>query len=462
MKKMKLETSISTTNMNLFNSDGQITKYNSATEVIREYFPRRLSLYSSRKDAMLEKMEKEHSKLSNQVRFILAVINGELVVSNRPKQELLSELKVKKFTLLLNGNENDDDTNDEEDEPSQAELSRGYDYLLGMKIWSLTEEKVQELSQKLEEKDMEIEKLRATASSDLWLSDLEALEEMLHIIADNEAASAADEEKTRKKAQGGKGGKKAPKKAKKAKKAKKSYDSDEESEESEFEDDSDDDDFVVKKKAAPKKKAASSVTAAKPKAAAPPVAKKAVAAAKVVKAPESDDDESDEEEILSLADRMKLISTSTVSVPVSPAMDDDVFEEEKDVAPKPAKKSAAGSKKSAAGSKKSATGTKRAAKGDKGTQRVQVSAIFSPEPAPQAKKKKAGKQKPSLSKVEDSDEDMEVESKKPSQRQRRPTSKKVAYDESDEEEDQDDEDDFEEENEDEYEDDDEDESDYED
>ena len=95
MKKMKLETSISTTIMNLFNSDGQITKYNSATEVIREYFPRRLSLYSSRKDAMLEKMEKEHSKLSNQVRFILAVINGELVVSNRPKQELLSELKVK-------------------------------------------------------------------------------------------------------------------------------------------------------------------------------------------------------------------------------------------------------------------------------------------------------------------------------------------------------------------------------
>ena len=113
LKKLKLETTISTSNMHLFDANGQIKRYSAATQVIREYFPHRLALYASRKEAMLRKMEAEHSKLSNQVRFILAVISGELVVSNRPKRELLAELQAQKYSLVANAQKRDDAVMDE-------------------------------------------------------------------------------------------------------------------------------------------------------------------------------------------------------------------------------------------------------------------------------------------------------------------------------------------------------------
>eukprot|EP00620_Florenciella_sp_RCC1587_P002399 CAMPEP_0182598314 /NCGR_PEP_ID=MMETSP1324-20130603/87964_1 /TAXON_ID=236786 /ORGANISM="Florenciella sp., Strain RCC1587" /LENGTH=57 /DNA_ID=CAMNT_0024816143 /DNA_START=11 /DNA_END=181 /DNA_ORIENTATION=- len=41
---------------------------------------------------MISRVEEEWRRVSNQVRFILAVVSGELVVSNRPKSELLEAL----------------------------------------------------------------------------------------------------------------------------------------------------------------------------------------------------------------------------------------------------------------------------------------------------------------------------------------------------------------------------------
>jgi DNA topoisomerase II len=79
------------------------------------------------------------------VRFILAVVEGRLVVNNRKKADLLQELAREGYELFgpqsangggSNGNEGEDSVEDATD------LGKGYDYLLGMKLWNLTLEKV--------------------------------------------------------------------------------------------------------------------------------------------------------------------------------------------------------------------------------------------------------------------------------------------------------------------------------
>ena len=167
-------------------------------------------------------------------------------------------------------------------------LAKGYDYLLSMRLWALTRERVDALRAELSEKDCELRTLMATATTDLWLTDLQALEEQLDVDAAKREAGELDAQKKAKAHACGasvitsvaptpsyrlfprrsKKGKKTV--SKRAPKKKKTYDSDEESDG--YDDDSEDDwGAKQKKKPAPKKAPA----APKPKPAPPkPVATK--------------------------------------------------------------------------------------------------------------------------------------------------------------------------------------------
>ena len=86
-----------------------------------------------------------------QVKFILAVIEGSLKVSNRKKKDIEVDLEAQGFDRMPKadgaGNkkaaakdiENEDD---DDEEPATATASGSYEYLLSMAIQSLTEEKV--------------------------------------------------------------------------------------------------------------------------------------------------------------------------------------------------------------------------------------------------------------------------------------------------------------------------------
>ena len=66
---------------------------------------------------------------------------------------------------------------EEEDAPQGAvSLSQGYDYLLSMKIWSLTMERVKALTAERDEKRRELDILSGKTAEDIWLEDLDALE----------------------------------------------------------------------------------------------------------------------------------------------------------------------------------------------------------------------------------------------------------------------------------------------
>ena len=191
--KLKLSTSVATSNMHLFNEQGRIEKYESPEDIISSFFDLRLHYYDLRKALLLSKMRRDQMMLSNKARFVEEVCSGVLVVSNRKRADILATLKDRGFDLMEKAKDDNGQEEDEEDTKSDAELARGYEYLLGMKIWSLTYEKAEELRAQLAEKTTAVANLEATKPSKLWLNDLDSIEEALDERDAEMAAIAADE-----------------------------------------------------------------------------------------------------------------------------------------------------------------------------------------------------------------------------------------------------------------------------
>jgi hypothetical protein len=70
-------------------------------------------------------------------------------------------------------NDKTKEKNGKTNEPGQAVLVSGYDYLLGMPLWSLTLEKVEELRQQARSKTEELEKLKLVPHREMWIQDLD-------------------------------------------------------------------------------------------------------------------------------------------------------------------------------------------------------------------------------------------------------------------------------------------------
>ena len=79
-KKFKLESSLNTSNLVLFDRDGCLKKYSNVTEILKEFFEVRLELYRKRKDWLVGQLEAEAAKLTNQARFIMEKIEGKVII----------------------------------------------------------------------------------------------------------------------------------------------------------------------------------------------------------------------------------------------------------------------------------------------------------------------------------------------------------------------------------------------
>lgn len=196
-KALKLTTYLSVANMTLFDSERRIRQWDSATAILDEFYTLRLQLYDKRKDYMVDTLREEWKKLDNKVRFILAVVNKEIVVNNRKKADLLKELRDKKFDpfsvkkakkktadeeVAVESEESEGEEETEEGKDSKANVkkeadsAKDFDYLLSMPLWNLTLEKVQELVRQRDSKSDDLKVLIGTAAKQLWLRDLEELE----------------------------------------------------------------------------------------------------------------------------------------------------------------------------------------------------------------------------------------------------------------------------------------------
>lgn len=171
----KLSSSISETNMVLFNSEGKIQKYKNPLEIMQEFATVRLKYYKIRKEYLVQKLTLERDLLNNRARFIKMIIEKKLKISNRKKADVVKDLSRLKFQKFG------------ETKPPRT----GYEYLLIMQIASLTKEKYEELKRLAREKAAELEKVKKTSHQQMWLTDLDNLESAIEALYAKDAAEDA-------------------------------------------------------------------------------------------------------------------------------------------------------------------------------------------------------------------------------------------------------------------------------
>lgn len=159
---LKLYDTKTTTNMRLFNCQNKLTKYEKVQDIIDEFYKERLHYYHLRKQYILQNSEKELNELYNKTRFMTEIINKTMNIYNLEEMEIDVILEEKGY----------DKHND------------SYEYLLDMKIKSLTKEKIASLQAKYNETIEHVEKIRGTTISQMWLCDLDDFCKQYHIMVE--------------------------------------------------------------------------------------------------------------------------------------------------------------------------------------------------------------------------------------------------------------------------------------
>jgi DNA topoisomerase-2 len=155
-KVLKLYTTKSTVNMNLFNHNDKLTKYDSVAEIIDDYYDIRLDHYDDRRDHMIDTLERELIILSNKAKYIQEVLADTIDLRKKKKQEIITMLSDKDYDVI-----------DEDEE---------YKYLVKMPMDSVSEENVEKILNEYASKQDELERIKATTIQQMWLSELEILE----------------------------------------------------------------------------------------------------------------------------------------------------------------------------------------------------------------------------------------------------------------------------------------------
>ena len=142
-----------TENLTCLDEKGKLIIFKNVSDLIRYFVKFRLGFYDKRKDFMLNELFDRNIYLSNRARFIKAIIDNKLKLSNRPKQDVIIDLQKMKFD----------------------QIGTSYDYLLTMAIQSITKEKYESLLKEVEDNQKEIERIKCTEPIDTYRSDLKDL-----------------------------------------------------------------------------------------------------------------------------------------------------------------------------------------------------------------------------------------------------------------------------------------------
>ncbi|XP_059654326.1 DNA topoisomerase 2-like [Cornus florida] len=163
LKKFDLTYPINLGNMNLFDSEGMLKKYESPEQILKEFFPIRLEFYKKRKMFMQKNLERKLLIVKNQIRLwnnytaIVQPTEGSQVLRMR-------ELGLQTFGEIT--------------ETPEADLESGYAYLAMPAEFFAPEglQKIQDSEAKLQK---ELDDINEESPEFTWLKELNQFEEAL-------------------------------------------------------------------------------------------------------------------------------------------------------------------------------------------------------------------------------------------------------------------------------------------
>lgn len=188
-KMLKLTTTVSTTNMHMFNHESKLHKYGSVEEIIEDFFQVRMNVYGKRKAQQIRDMENKLVKLSNRARYIKENLDGVVDLRRKSAIDVIALMETRKFD----------------------KIDGDYKYLIKMPMDSVTTENAQHIMQERDVCEKELATLRGTSLETIWLTELGNLEREYAGYKTRRAqiqAGGAQTTKTIKKAGGGGGARK--------------------------------------------------------------------------------------------------------------------------------------------------------------------------------------------------------------------------------------------------------------
>ena len=147
---LKLRRTVGMSNMVFLNENDRPIRYDTMYDILEAFYVRRLPIYADRKAYILNKLAEDIVLLREKMRFYQAILSGELKVNNRKKADVIRD------ALALGIRET---------------------IAKEAKILGLTEDKVLEQATKINQKLAEIAVKEAIRPEDMWISDLNELED---------------------------------------------------------------------------------------------------------------------------------------------------------------------------------------------------------------------------------------------------------------------------------------------
>jgi DNA topoisomerase-2 len=142
------------TNMYLYNSQGQITKYDTPLDIIRDFYNVRMDYYVKRKEFICRKLEEDMKFMLAKIKFIKSVVSEDLKVSKMKKQEVEEALLRESYPYM----------ND------------SYDYLMRIPIYNFTTDKVEELEKEYAKTESILNAIISKSEKSMWLEELDVFE----------------------------------------------------------------------------------------------------------------------------------------------------------------------------------------------------------------------------------------------------------------------------------------------
>lgn len=148
-KSLKLIKSYGLSNMTLLDEKGLPCKYDSIQAILEAFFNFRLGYYQKRKDNLIKSKTEYIDKLTEKAKFIYCVVNDEIIVYKRKKDDIKQQMVERKINP---------------------------DIFSDIKLEACTEDELAKMKAKIEKETAELDGLNKMLPSQLWIDDLTEFE----------------------------------------------------------------------------------------------------------------------------------------------------------------------------------------------------------------------------------------------------------------------------------------------
>ena len=161
---MKLTSKKGISNMHLFDRNNSIRKYRTVEAIIDDFFEIRLNMYEKRKQYNIDNLQRMVQVVTWKMKFIKYVIENKIVVFKRSRDNVMEQVRKYEFPELITSESSDNQR------PS-------FDYITKIPLFSMTQDKVDELQNTIIELEAKLLEEQVTTPEQRWKQELVQLEE---------------------------------------------------------------------------------------------------------------------------------------------------------------------------------------------------------------------------------------------------------------------------------------------